>query len=452
MIEKWQARSGFTLVELLIVIVVIGILAAVTIVAYNGVANNARIASTKVDLENANKQLQSYKAGATANDSFPTSIDCSASPAANSICLKPSNGATLTFVGSGNVYCLKETYGTIVYSVSSDNTAPSSTVCIAGSVTTFAGSTQGYTNATGTSAQFGTLAQGMAQDSSGNIYVADYGNARIRKITPAGVVTTYAGDGTLGFVNNATATSAEFSLASGLAMDSSNNLYVGDQSNNVIRKITPAGVVTTFAGSGTAGTANGTGVAAQFSSPAGVAVDSSNNVYVADYGNHMIRKITPAGVVTTVAGGTRGYLDATGTSAQFNFPNQLTVDSAGNLFVADTYNNMIRKITPAGVVTTFAGDGTAGTLNGTGTAAEFNVPLGITISADGTLYVADQGSARIRRITSAGVVSTLAGSTTGFANGLGSNAQFNNVGGVLVTNSGNLYVADRTNYLVRLIQ
>jgi sugar lactone lactonase YvrE len=292
----------------------------------------------------------------------------------------------------------------------------------------------------------------MAQDSSGNIYVADYGNARIRKITPAGVVTTYAGDGTLGFVNNATATSAEFSLASGLAMDSSNNLYVGDQSNNVIRKITPAGVVTTFAGSGTAGTANGTGVAAQFSSPAGVAVDSSNNVYVADYGNHMIRKITPAGVVTTVAGGTRGYLDATGTSAQFNFPNQLTVDSAGNLFVADTYNNMIRKITPAGVVTTFAGDGTAGTLNGTGTAAEFNVPLGITISADGTLYVADQGSARIRRITSAGVVSTLAGSTTGFANGLGSNAQFNNVGGVLVTNSGNLYVADRTNYLVRLIQ
>ena len=184
----------------------------------------------------------------------------------------------------------------------------------------------------------------------------------------------------------------------GVAVDSSGNVYVADNLNFLIRKITPAGVVTTFAGSGVSGSDNGT--AASFNMPTGIAVDSSGNVYVTDGTTLSIRKITPAGVVTTFAGsGTSGVADGTGTAASFNLPMSIAVDSSGNLYVPDMINSLMRKITPAGVVTTLAASGTAGSTNGIGTAASFASPYGIAADSSGNLYVTDKENVLVRKIT-----------------------------------------------------
>jgi mucin-19 len=290
---------------------------------------------------------------------------------------------------------------------------------------------------------------GLTVDSVGNVYVADQANQRIRKITPAGLISTVAGNGTTTFADG-TGTNATFNQPTGVAIDSSGNIYVADRSNNRIRKITSAGVVTTFAGS-SAGSANGTGTNATFNAPRGVTVDSEGNVYVADGGNNCIRKITPEGVVTTLAGGTSGSLNGTGTNARFWNPQGVAVDSSGNIYVADRSNNRIRKITSAGVVTTLAGN-TVGYQDGTGTNALFNQPYGITVDSAGTVYVADTLNYRIRKITSGGVVTTLAGSGTAtFADGTGTNASFNTPQGIAVDSSGNVYVGDTNNDLIRKI-
>jgi len=266
----------------------------------------------------------------------------------------------------------------------------------AGAVTTLAGSTAGFVDATGTAARF-SFPYGVAVDGAGNVYVADTGNQRIRKVTPAGVVTTLAGNATAGFVD-ATGIAARFDFPQGVAVDGVGNVYVGDTVNQRIRKITPAGVVTTLAGS-TPGFVDGTGIAAQFNSPYGVAVDGAGNVYVADSSNHRIRKVTPAGVVSTLAGSTAGFVDAAGIAARFNFPFGVAVDGVGNVYVADNSNHRIRKVTPAGVVTTVAGDGTSGFVDGTGTAARFNFPVGVAVDgAGGNVYVADTNNHRIRHI------------------------------------------------------
>ena len=201
-------------------------------------------------------------------------------------------------------------------------------------------------------------------DSAGNVYVADYGNSKIRKITPAGVVAAFAGSGAQGDADG-TASAASFNYPESVAVDSAGNVYVADYGNDEIRKITRAGVVTTFAGSGAPGDADGTGSAASFNGPEGIAVDSAGNVYVADYGNNKIRKITPAGVVTTLAGsGAQGDAGGTGSAASFDGPEGVAVDSADNVYVGDEFNNDIRKITSAGVVTTFAGSGAQGGADG----------------------------------------------------------------------------------------
>ncbi|MFY8033105.1 MAG: hypothetical protein ACOVMN_01215, partial [Flexibacteraceae bacterium] len=287
-------------------------------------------------------------------------------------------------------------------------------------------------------------------DANGNLYVGDRLNHRIRKITPAGEVTTLAGSGTAGFTN-ATGTSAAFNQPIGMAVDASGNVYVADYSNNRIRKITSAGVVTTLAGSGTTGYADGTGTAAAISGPHGVCVDASGNVYVACYNDHRIRKITAAGVVTTIAGsGIAGFANGTGTAATFNNPTSIAVDGLGNLYVADPNNNRIRKITPTGVVTTFAGSGTAGSANGTGTAATFNSPYFVVADGAGNVVVSEIGNIKIRQITPAGVVTTIAGTgTRGFTNGLGTVATFYDPSGVAVDPSGNIYVADYNNHSIR---
>ena len=293
--------------------------------------------------------------------------------------------------------------------------------------------------------------QGVAVDASGNLYVSDY-NHRIQKVTPAGVVTTFAGS-TAGHANG-TGAAAQFDVPWGLAFDASGNLYVADLSNHRIRKVTPAGVVSTIAGSGTAGFADeNIGTNAQFDNPSAVAVDALGNVYVADYDNHRIRKVTPAGVVTTLAGsGTAGFVDDNiGSDAQFNNPSAVAVDASGNVYVADANNNRIRKVTPAGGVTTLAG-GTLGFADGTGTDAKFYNPMGLAIDASGNLYVADNGTDRIRKVTSAGVVTTLVGGTRGYVDGTGTAAQFYSPRGMAVDSLGNIYVVDASNDRVRKIQ
>ncbi|WP_159099281.1 MULTISPECIES: cadherin domain-containing protein [Aquimarina] len=317
-------------------------------------------------------------------------------------------------------------------------------------VRTLAGNgTLGFTNGTGTSAQFSTPI-GVDVDSNGNIYIVDRNNNVIRKITPAGVVSTFAGS-TYGYADG-TGAAAKFRAPYGIAIDANDNIYVGDYFNHRIRKITPAGVVTTLAGSGVVGSADGTSTVAQFNEPYGLDVDSNGNVYVADYGNNRIRKITPAGVVTTLAGSSRGFADGTGTAAMFKAPHDVAVDNNDNVYVTDGFNHRIRKITPAGVVTTFAGTN-QGFADGTGTQARFNTPEGITIDNSGNLYVTDRSNHCIRKITSTGVVSILAGSNDfGFVNGTGATARFRQPAGITVNGSGVFYVTDESNHSVRKIE
>jgi sugar lactone lactonase YvrE len=288
----------------------------------------------------------------------------------------------------------------------------------------------------------------IAVDAVGNLYVGDVDSGTVNKITPAGEVSTlgaggpaihdpiglavdrkgaiYAadadGNSVFKLVGTAAAvpvgkpgtgsTDGTYTTPTGVAVDSAGNAYVTDNGNNVIRKVTPAGAMSVFAGKGGAsGSNDGPGDAARFATPRGIAIDGKDNLYVADEGNSNIRKITPAGVVTTLAGtaGQSGAANGTGAAASFSAPRSLSADAAGNVFVADTDNHTVRKITPAGVVTTLAGKaGESGKADGIAAAARFSEPRGIAVDADGNVYVADSGNGAVRQITPAGVVTTIA--------------------------------------------
>lgn len=320
-------------------------------------------------------------------------------------------------------------------------------------VSTVAGSgAAGVTDAPGTAAQFDSPS-GVAVDADGNVYVADWYNHKIRKISPSGVVTTLAGSGNNGDVDG-TGSAAEFSYPFAVVVDAAGNLYVTDEGNNKIRKITPAGVVSTFAGSGWYGHADGPGSAAEFDSPEGLALDANGNLYVADRENHIIRKITPAGVVTTLAGsGSQSSADGLGTAASFNAPSGVAVDGSGNVYVAELFGHKVRKVSAAGAVSTLAGSGTQGSTDGTGTAASFDYPAGIAVDTGGTLYVSTYGGNRVRRVTPAGVVTTFAGTgSPGSTDGTGLAASFNGpIGLALDAAGGKLYVADSDGHKIRRI-
>jgi len=326
-------------------------------------------------------------------------------------------------------------------------------------VATAAGSTSvgGATTLTVAAAVFGAPVS-VALDSTGNLFVADTTAHTIHKVTTGNVATVFAGSsGTQGSADG-TGTAASFRQPAGLAIDSANNLYVADTGNSTLRKITSAGAVTTLAGSAAnSGATDATGADARFSSPADVAVKSDGTLYVADTGNHTVRAVTAAGVVTTFAGtaGAQGTVDGTGAAARFNAPKGVAVaGGTGTVYVADTTNNTLRAITPAGAGTTLAGTfGIAGSADDTGLAAAFSGLTGTVVAANGDLYVADTQNNTIRRITAAGVVTTVAGlpGIAGLKDGTGPDAWFNQPRDVALDGAGNLYVADTGNAAIRKV-
>jgi len=295
---------------------------------------------------------------------------------------------------------------------------------------------------------------GVAVDSAGILYVADSSNNRIRKILPDGIASTVAG-GVKGYADGVGA-AAQFNDPIGIAVDSAGNLYVADTDNHRIRKILPDGTVSTLAG-GVKGRTDGVGTDARFDTPYGVAVDSAGVLYVADSENSQIRKILPDGTVSTLAGsgedgyaGGEDFANGPGDTARFYAPYGIAVDSAGVVYVADTNNNRIRKIFPDGTVSTLAGSKRDGFVDGVGGAAQFNLPFGIVVDGTGVIYVADMYNNRIRKILPDGTVSTLAGSGEGgFADGVGKRAEFNEPRGIAIDSAGNLYVADTENNRIR---
>lgn len=295
----------------------------------------------------------------------------------------------------------------------------------------------------------------------GTVYFNEYWNSAVRKVTADGTVTTLAGvAATPGSADGAGA-EARFFHSHGITIDRVGTLFATDYGNNTIRKITTAGIVTTVAGlAGAPGSADGTGSAARFSHPESLAVDAKGTLYVADTQNYIIRKITPTGVVTTFAGqtGTPGSADGKGAAARFDVPIGLTIDGRGNLYVVDggfdagKGNSTVRKIAPDGTVTTLAGlAGAVGSADGKGAAARFHYPVGITVDKTGTLFIADTGNFTIRQITPDGVVTTVAGTpgARGSADGTGPDARFDQSQSITVDGDGTLYVADTNNSTIR---
>lgn len=306
----------------------------------------------------------------------------------------------------------------------------------------------GAADGAGSAAEFSSLA-GLAVDAAGNVFVADQSNHTIRKISPTGVVSTLAG-GAFGFADG-TGSQAQFASPSAVAVDAAGNVFVADAENHALRKVTTAGVVTTVAGNGTFGFADGPGAAARFFYPTDVVVDAGGNLFVTDGYNHRVRKVTPAGEVSTLAGdGTAGLADGPGASAKFDSPWGLALAANGDLVVADRANHRIRKVTPAGVVSTVAGS-SYGAADGTSAQAQFASPVDVAVDASGQIVVADFDNHRLRRITPAGVVSTLVGDGSGFADGLGDDALLNAPSSVGFGPTGKLYFADQGNYRVRTL-
>ena len=330
---------------------------------------------------------------------------------------------------------------------------PTASTAVTAVVTTLAGKADSpptTVDGSGAAARF-VWPHGITIDAAGNLYVTDV--FTVRKITPAGQVTTLAGDVGVHGTTDGSGAAARFMSLYGIVRDAAGNLYVTDR--YTVRKITPAGRVTTFAGKARApGSADGIGASARFGGPGGITIDPRGNLYVTDVRNDTIRKITPAGKVTTIAGktGVTGTADGRAAAARFNWLAGITIDPLGNLYVVDNGASVIRKITPAGRVTTLAAKfGSPGGADGSGNITGLVTPSAITRDAAGNLYVIDDET--INMITPTGQVTTLAGKlfVKSSADGSGAQARFKEPGGIVCDAAGNLYVADSTNCTIRKI-
>lgn len=444
-------HPGFTIVELLIVIVVIGILSVIAVVAFNGVRQRAAESTLKADLNNASKLVESRNA---IYGGYPLNLSDLEGNAVD-----PSGDNQLQFTSygqsyssNGTSYCITAVSnipGVPAYRISSVTKVVEEGYCEGHSsvnVTSIAGSSGGYLDGTGTDAQL-NLPMGMAMYNN-ELYVADYGNHRIRKVTASGVVTTIAGSGTAGGTNG-NGTAAQFSGPSDIVVKSDGTIYVSELTGHRIRQITPSGDVTTLAGS-TSGFLDATGTSARFSAPSDLALGSDGTIYVSDRNNNRIRKVTAAGVVTTLAGSSSGYVDATGTAARFSSPDGLAVDDTGAVYVSDDGNDRIRKVTAAGVVTTLSGTGVGGYANGAAGVAQFQGLGSMRIGPDGMLYVSDWDNyhTNIRKVnTTTGAVEAYATFKrgSGAVDGVGANATFNVIQGIVFAPDGTMYVVGMYN-------
>ncbi len=298
----------------------------------------------------------------------------------------------------------------------------------------------------------------VAVDTAGNVYIADTYHHRIRKVTPSGTITTVAGTGNAGYSGDGgPAIHAQLNFPQDIAVDSAGNLYIADSNNHRIRKVTPLGVILTVAGTGILGFSGdgGLATAARLAYPTGVAVDSSGNLYVADRSNYRIRKVQPTGMITTVAGnGTGSYSGDGGDAVNAGlWPADVAVDSSGNLYIADL-NSRIRKVNTSGQITTVAGNGTC-CFSGDGrpaTEAQLQYPNGVAVDEIGNIYIADANNARIRRVDTNGIITTVAGGGAGSGdNVLATTVFLDWPGGVALDNAGNLYIASTWNLKVRKV-
>lgn len=411
-----QRQSGFTIVELLIVIVVIGILAAITIVAFNGIRQQAVVSSLKTDLAGYGKKIEIIKSNMN-NSTYPSDL--------SGVDIVERNGVVRDYRSTGSSYCLSLTQGGIVYRISDGKTPEEGPCPLYGIATTLAGSgVVGYADGLGTAAQL-SQTFGIAIDQEGVLY-ASSGGTRIRKITPAGQVTTL------------TLTPAVSVVA--IHVHTDGYIYAtGGNLNHRVFKISPTGAVTTIGGTGAAGYLDGDAAVSQFNSPYGITVAADGTIYVADSTNHRIRKITQEGVASTIAGQVPGGgpIDATGAAARFNRPYGITMGNDGNIYTSDTTNQLIRKVTPEGVVTTHGN-------------ARFG---GFDMAPNGDIYGAQAWTHQIVRLSPSNVSTIIAGSgTAAFADGVGTSAAFNGPNDVVLGKDGTIYVADLTNNRIRVVK
>ncbi len=300
-------------------------------------------------------------------------------------------------------------------------------------------------------------------DGSGNVYIADFANNRVRKINTAGVISTVAGTGTAGFSgDNTNATAAELNNPQGLAIDLSGNIFIADAGNQRIRKINSLGIITTVVGNGTSGYSgdNVLATSAQLNSPISVAVDNAGNLFISDESNNRIRKVNSSGTITTIAGnGTASFGGDGGaaTAAMLNSPAFIALSSTGDLYVGDFDNNRVRKISfSSGVITTVAGNGTFGSTGdgGAATAATLSNPSGVAIDGIGNVYISETGDGKIRKINASGIISPYSGngiSSYGGDNGPATAAELNTPQGLAIDGSNRLYIADEYNNRIRKV-
>ena len=428
-----KADPAFTIVELLIVIVVIAILAAITVVAYNGISNRAKESSLKSDLKNAVTQLELYKVDEGVYPSDATALTWS-------------EDSSHSYSHSQDSFCL----------YAQSLSIPSLAFHVRNGEAVQEGECDAMVSTVFYDPNEPAVFTAIAEAPDGNFYISTR-NGVVYRMTPEGSMTIFAGALEQSGLVNGQGTSARFRGMSDIAIDQSGNIYIAEDNNNVIRKITPTGTVSTLAGSasGVSGYAGGVGTAARFDNPRGVAVDSTGVVYVADSDNYRIRKIELSGNVVDVAGsGTYGNADGTGVAAQFGWVKGLDIDRATNtLYIADDGRHKIWKMTAAGVVTSLTQGGSNGFVDGNSATARLYAPSDIAFGGDGYLYVSDDWNNAVRKVDSSGNVTTIAGhpSRYNFIDGTGDVAAFNEPAGIIKSSQGPLYVTDMYNWRIRMI-